>query len=65
MKDMLGRENVVDAETALGMLLGNLRADKLHLPLPGQQSMDMLSGQKTLLAHQRQFPPISTSFMRF
>jgi len=27
---MLGRENVVDAETALGMLLGNLRADKLQ-----------------------------------
>jgi molybdopterin molybdotransferase len=28
MKDMLGRENVVDAETALGMLLGNIRTDK-------------------------------------
>jgi len=25
---MLGRENVVDAETALGMLLGNIRTDK-------------------------------------
>ena len=29
MKDMLGRENVVDAETALGLLIGNLSADKL------------------------------------
>ena len=29
MKDMLGRENVLDAETALGMLIGNIRKDKL------------------------------------
>lgn len=29
MKDMLGRENVLEAETALGMLLGNIRRDKL------------------------------------
>ena len=28
MKDMLGRENVVDAGAALGMLLGNIRVDK-------------------------------------
>jgi hypothetical protein len=26
MKDMLGRENVMDAGTALGLLLENLRA---------------------------------------
>ena len=26
---MLGRENVVEAETALGMLIGNIRSDKL------------------------------------
>lgn len=30
MKDMLGRENVVDAETALRLLIENLRSDKLH-----------------------------------
>lgn len=29
MKDMLGRENVVDAETALRLLIENLRSDKL------------------------------------
>ena len=29
MKDMLGRENVLDAQTALGMLIGNIRKDKL------------------------------------
>jgi len=29
MKDMLGRENVVDAETALGLLIGNLSTDRL------------------------------------
>jgi len=29
MKDMLGRENVLEAQTALGMLIGNIRKDKL------------------------------------
>ena len=30
MKDMLGRENVVDAETALGLLIGNLSDEALN-----------------------------------
>ena len=30
MKDMLGRENVVDAETALGLLIGNLSSETLN-----------------------------------
>ena len=34
MKDMLGREDLLEAETALGMLIGKIRKDKL----PEQQS---------------------------
>jgi molybdopterin molybdotransferase len=52
MKDMLGRENVVDAETALGMLIRNLRADglkktriKIEAALGMVSAEDILSGE--------------------
>jgi molybdopterin molybdotransferase len=46
MKDMLGRENVVDVKTALELLLGNLRIEELRkTPVEIEAALGMVSAE--------------------
>ncbi len=51
MKDMLGRENVVDAETALGLLIGNLGVKTLNEVLMKiEEALGMVSARDIISA---------------